>query len=709
MARASDDGTGEGPVPRPRDLWGEQGLRPPVPRGPDDLPPVMTRLPQGAGDASDTFRDAPSASAPAATPAPAPAPAPSAAHEARSDALLDDEILDGGPAPRRRSRTTSGRRRRALVAVGAAVSVVVGVAWAAGRGDATDPGPTVTPPVIDDTTRLVAQLTGARTTRDLPVLGALVGDLDGGELFLSADPRRATLDPVLDEAPTTLAGSDPLWYIEAADVLAPLAAAAGVLPSDVTDGVEIALARASATPLEATSGAVVAVVRRAELEPDLWEALVAEAEPFVPYGAPDVLVVGLDARSGDVLWTRSLAAAGGAPCQAVGTGVQVVCVAEEADTFWLVPFAAADASGGQPLPVDVSCRPVAVAQQASVLYWAGSSDQGGGMCVGSGSAVVLSVQLRGSRTPEIVVTTDGRLLAQDGHVAAVRSTDGTWRAFSGLVEPGPDGTLLRTFDREELVVDLGPLALREQLPDGGTAPAPSTFTVLTAEDGATITVLGGVAWHRADLVSSIPTPAALDGLVGVGGWLVDTQGRPVLRVLPADLAFVDRLAAPTVDAEGVVGGAAEPSVAVAATVAIAEAADGTLVLEVSPGEAGPDDPEPVAFPFRQLRALLDGTVVDATVVAPAPTAGGLLGPASDDLPDSPEHPAGLDATSRSPRVHFTQRYVVTGADGTSRTISSTVPFTGVDGLSDVPFPAHLLVGGGAVVVVVASDVIAAFG
>src|SRR5699024_9875374 len=211
-------------------------------------------------------------------------------------------------------------------------------------------------------------------------------------------------------------------------------------------------------------------------------------------------------------------------------------------------------------------------------------------------------------------------------------------------EPGPDGTLLRSFRREELTA-LGPLALRDTPAGGGTAVATRWVTFVSAEDGTTISALPGAAWRRDDLLTStgVPTPAMREDRTGVGDWIVSASGARE-RLVHAGAARFGEEVTPWVAEAGIAG-----------TPATEESAEGTSLLVVGP------DGQPVA------------DVADLSLVA-RPYGGGRIGPALDDADAEPVPGVDAPAPEQSDGGAFLDQAVsVVGVDGARRTTRAVVP------------------------------------
>lgn len=611
----------QGTEPARRDLWEEQGLR-----------PARRPAPQAAG-ATPHDAAAPAqtpARAPAAPPAPVAAPVPA---DVPDDVTtrIDSDVLDRA----RERRDLPGRRAARWIGAVAALTLVGGGAWTIlhDRDPAVPPPPTPTL-AAEDLATLLASLEGSTTDDGLPVLGAIP------DVPIS-DPRRADLLQPAPAVDVSLRSAQVRWALGPAELLDDIAKDAGVKGSDL-DGLAVVPARMSASVADASAPEAVVVVQRGSVGAKVWRALLDAADAPVKADRA-ALVVAVDTAAGRTAWVAPLEAPSASPCQVLDAGTFVACetVTEDGEGLReIVVLEAATGAVDARVPVPTACRVTSLLQHTGVLYWAGLADDLA--CLGSGSTLLS--QWFGQDAPTLALTHDGRILARSSSQSLVRSTDGTWRSFSGAVEPGPDGTLLRSFLREELTA-LGPLALRDTPAGGSTAVATRWVTFVSAEDGTTISALPGAAWRRDDLITStgVSTPAMLEDRTGVGDWIVSASGARERLVHAGAVRFGEQVT-PWVAEAGIAGAPATE-----------ESAEGLSLLVVG------SDGRPVAG------------VADLSLVA-RPYGGGRVGPALDDADAEPVPGVGAPAPEQSDGMEFLDQAVsVVGVDGARRTTRAVVP------------------------------------
>ena len=650
---------GDGPARR--DLWDEQGLRPPrhpgaarpaaAPPHHDDVPPV--------------------APVPGLTPGPA-----ADAHDVDAHVIdntgPDDDLPDDDGVARidsdvleraRERRGRPGARARRLAGAGVAIVLVAGGAWALTRDGEVPPPPPPAPTLApDDLASVVDALERAKNVDGLRVVGTAQDEP-------IVDPRRADLAQPADPAPVTLRSTEVLWTATAAEILADVAPEADVA-DDALDQLTLVHAHPSTTVADASAPTAVVVVGRGGTDDATWATLLEHAGAGSPADAT-ALAVGVDVASGDGRWARALTTDVLSPCHVLGTGTYVACTtgAGGSGEDEILVLESATGALDARLAVPSRCTPSSFAQHLGVLYWAGSVD--GTACLGSGSTLLAT--WRGTEPPTISVTTDDRVLVRSATSAAVRDADGTWRVFAGRVEPGPAGTLLRTFSRDELD-ELGPLALRDVRTPGGPAVATRSVTLVSAADGTTLAALPGAAWQRDDLLtgSSVTTPAYLEGMAGVGDWLVDESGTRTRPVHAGDTRFAEILE-PRVVAGGVVGSTG--------------AGDVSDVLVVV-GDDGLPVPDPTS-----PQTLL------------APYGGGRVGPSADGAPAEPLPgvPTAPEGPGRGP--HLMQEIAVLGADGSRRTTTVVVPVPATPDVAESSIPPRWAATGGVVVLPVLATLV----
>ncbi|MGP7959690.1 hypothetical protein ACTVCO_02615 [Sanguibacter sp. A247] len=501
----------QGSGPARRDLWAEQGLRPGQPAGtsaprPAPPPPPPPSAPEPL---------------PAAVPAPGPVRSgaqPSAPDAATPDALvrIETEVL-GEPHVRRERR--HGRSTR-IIGAAAALALVGGVAWALTREDdaappPAPPFPTTAPPDLD---AILASLATSMTPWGDPVAHPI-------DDATAVDLRRADLPQPEPPTEVALPSAAVLWEATAATLLGTVADEVGVPLDELTD-LRVDPVRTSATVAEPSAATTVAVVRRGDLAKKSWRELVS-AVPSLSHTVTDgVFLVGIDVADGTPQWTTFLPTDSASPCQLLDAGALMACEGSRlsgnvvTDRLLLV-ISTASGAPQTTLPRSDECAITDAAQHKGVLYWVGHGPDLS--CLGSGGRTL--AMWTGASLPTLDVTTDDRVLARSAERTYELTAEGRWRALSGTVEPGPDGTLLRTFARADLP-DLGTLTLRETADAHGGAVATPYVTLVTAADDRTIAALPGAAWARPDLVtrSNVATPDALKGRSGVGNWIVSASG-----------------------------------------------------------------------------------------------------------------------------------------------------------------------------------------
>ncbi|QIK82666.1 hypothetical protein [Sanguibacter sp. HDW7] len=629
----------QGTGPARRDLWGEQGLRPtPVAPAPVAPTPGQAVAPStSSSSAPHTATGTAQAPPPPADPASRGATGPDAHPASAPPVPPDDEStrIDGDVLDRAREHRDRPRRRRLrLLGAGAALALVGGGTWAALRDDPAPGPPPLPAPTLEaeQLSSILASLERASTSDGLAVLGAAT-DTHG------IDPRRADLLQPAEPVDVTLRSAAVLWSASAADLLGTIAQDVGVTDTEL-DAVAVLPARPSATVASPSSTTAVAVVRRGTLDEDLWRDLLDEAGSKTALSPSSALVVGVDVTSGTARWVRPLHLSQGTACQSLDAGTFVACdsaeVTDELNALSREVVVLEAATGKVDTSVEIStgCPLTSIAQHAGVLYWAGR--EGDSVCVGSGTSLMGT--WISPDAPVISVTTDGRILFSTVARALVRSVDGTWRAFAGTVEPGPDRTVLRTFARDELT-GLSPLSLRDVSADG-TSFAPRFVTLVTAEDGTTISALPGAAWHRDDLLmgSGVTTPDFLEGRSGVGDWIVSADGARERLVHAGDERFADEIA-PWVVERGVAGVSAS----------LDETAP-VLVVDAS-GQPVP----------QEVRDLL----------LSHPYGGGQVGAGQDTAKAEPVPGVKVPERPENEEIMaWSENVTVVGADGTSRTTTA---------------------------------------
>lgn len=655
----------QGTGPARRDLWGEQGLRP-TPVAPAPVAPTLgpAVAPSTSSSAPHTASGTAQAPPPPADPASRGATGPDAHPASAPPVPPDNEStrIDGDVLENARERRDRPRRRRLrLLGAGAALALVSGGTWALLHDDpAPGPPPPPTPTLeAEQLSSILASLELARTSDGLAVLGASTDSF-------GIDPRRADLLQPAEPVDVTLRSAAVLWSASAAELLGTIAQDFGATDAEL-DAVAVLPARPSATVASPSSPTAVAVVRRGTLDEDLWRDVLDEAGSKTALSPSSALVVGVDVTSGAARWVRPLHLSQGTACQSLDAGTFVACDSAEVDdeldalSREVVVLEAATGKVDARVEISTGCTLTSIAQQAGVLYWAGR--EGDSVCVGSGTSLMGA--WTSSDAPVISVTTDGRILVSTVTQALVRSVDGTWRAFAGIVEPGPDGTLLRTFAREELA-GLGPLSLRDVSADG-TSFAPRFVTLVTAEDGTTISALPGAAWHRDDLLagSGVTTPDFLEGRSGVGDWIVSADGVRERLVHAGDERFADGIA-PWVVELGVAG--------------LSASRDETSPLLVVDASGLPVPQEfrdlPVSHPYGGGRV---GTSEDMAKAEPVPGV---------KIPEQPEN---------EEIVAWSENVTVDGADGTSRTTTAVALLANSTSSPVTERPSAWLATGGVVV------------
>lgn len=594
---------GTGPVRR--DLWAEQDLRPQT--------PALTPEPglQRAVTPSTELDDAP---------------------DGTHTRIESDILEDTAARPRRRlARTTK------LVGAGLALALLGTAAWALTRDDGPAPPPVPPAPTAApvDLATILASLATSTSPEGEPILGTV-------DTLMTIDPRRADLPQPTPPAAVTLPVASNLWEASAADLLGAAASDADVPLTDLTR-LRLDPVRTSVTVAQPTAATTVAVVRRGNLANSSWRALVDTVPSLTSDGYPEgAILVGLDVADGTPRWTAYLPTSSASPCQLLDVGTRMACDAEHLNGSSyldrnLLVIDTATGSVETTLFRNVECSVTEAAQHKGVLYWVGHGPDVS--CLGSGATLL--AQWSAPSLPTLDVTTDDRVLVRSPERTYVLGHEGRWDSFTGTVEPGPDGTLLRTFARADLA-DLGPLALRETSDVLGGGVATPYVTLVTAADGRTIGALPGAAWARPDLVTrtSLATPDALEGRSGVGNWIVSASGERE-RLVHAGRARFDGGSPIQVTEAGVVG-----TWDMTSQGAPAAAPDGAAVLVVA------DDGRPRAYttPWGQSYG------------------GGRIGLSDDtSAPGPPPYALAPPVQDRAEPVSV----VVTGADGTTSAFEFT--------------------------------------
>lgn len=396
-----------------------------------------------------------------------------------------------GEAPRRQARRTPLSKRRKLAVVGVGVALLtaaIALPQLLGPQDERQPArPTVAP-----------RPAGTETAAAPPGL-VLTEDRSGAMRLPAALEGRA--ERVTD--------AQPGWSVEA-DAVTDLWWQAWTDESPWNPEDDIPVAATRIVPTLVTPGAS----HEANLS-GMAIIVLSAVGPQAEQSSRHLLVV-LDASSGDVAWTRPLNSWSENGCQIVGRGAHVVCPDEVKElpeqtvpTDLPAPgFVVLDTATGEEITqiVVTECLPSQFLQADERLFWAGMVPSRDVACLGGGRVPFAEIPALALEPDALTMTRTGPLL-RTSYASVLLTPDG-WKGYTGWVEPGPEGVVVREVAGE-------PVPGQEH---------PPVTTVVSSDDGTMLFSVAGPAWRRLDLMPDSTPDSRFADLVGAGTSAYDRDG-----------------------------------------------------------------------------------------------------------------------------------------------------------------------------------------